>query len=410
MREQISQLSSEIADLNIINPDKYDGTDSQKLQECLNLATANRGGIITLNRTYTLTENVYVDMESGESNQIVIQGEGKNAGINFGGFCFSSRRAELGLEYRGGGVLFSNVNLTGTNIGFDCDQLARLRFESCSISGFKHLLYSTTYIQSCYFVNSQIRRTSDAVIKCVKSDTLSNGGGCPDLRINNCIIEWCNGLLDVYGLGGCSIVNNCIEGFLNTPIIIRERLEGVAINHNYWEVNGRVNIDLSGATACCHASISNNMFTEYKNPDVGIIHLPTRIDEGVLTITGNRVNIDEVFLYVPDNATNLTNVWAFANGGKLYDTKGLLRTATPSDLYNAIDGANVDFELSDADKAEIVDDTLAALSGEEWNFTLSDGTIFKRMIATAYSENFTQETWTFVLADGSTIKKVVGTA
>jgi hypothetical protein len=235
-----------------------------------------------------------------------------------------------------------------------------------------------------------------------------------DMHIIGCLIEWCNGLLDTYGLAGSNISGCCIEGFPSgsVPIIIRDTAIGVSINGNYFESNGSgVNIDISGATAKCQLAITDNSFSEYHNQDAGIIHLPPYISSGFATIAGNSVAVHETLLHVPDDATDLRRaVWAYANSGKVRDPNGALRATVPYDLIHAIDKANEEFELSDTDKAAIVDDTLAALSGEEWEFTMSDGSVVKRTVATAHLTNFDQETWSFVLTDGTTIEKAVAIA
>lgn len=395
--------------IGVLSPDNYAGTDTQKLQSCLDAVKTAGGGIIAINRLYTLTGDLFVELESGKIAQITFLGIGQNAGINFKTYKFTST-----TNRNNGNLLFDGMNLYGTAVGFDFDNLIRAKFSNCTISGFTNLVCSTTYIQTLHMVNCQIRRTAGAVIKSGKTtgDTSASAGTVMDMHITGCLIEWCAGLLDTYGVSGSSIIGCCIEGFSGTPIVVTGYASGMVIDGNYWEKNGNgINIDLSSMTGECQLTISNNSFSEYYNQAAGIVHLPSSIAGGILQITGNKAAAYEVLLYVPDDAIDLrTTVWAFANGGSARDPNSALKTTEPYDLVRAVAKADEVFELTDSDKEEIVNDTLAALSGEEWEFTMDDGSVVKRTVATAHLTDFNQEGWDFVLTDGTIISKVVATA
>lgn len=395
--------------IGVLSPDNYAGTDTQKLQSCLDAVKTAGGGIIAINRLYTLTGDLFVELESGKTAQIMFLGIGQNAGINFKTYKFTST-----TNRNNGNLLFDGMNLYGTAVGFDFDNLIRAKFSNCTISGFANLVCSTTYIQTLHMVNCQIRRTAGAVIKSGKTtgDTSASAGTVMDMHITGCLIEWCAGLLDTYGVSGSSIIGCCIEGFSGTPIVVTGYASGMVIDGNYWEKNGNgINIDLSSMTGECQLTISNNSFSEYYNQAAGIVHLPSSIAGGILQITGNKAAAYEVLLYVPDDAIDLrTTVWAFANGGSARDPNSALKTTEPYDLVRAVAKADEVFELTDTDKEKIVNDTLAALSGEEWEFTMDDGSVVKRTVATAHLTDFNQEGWDFVLTDGTIISKVVATA
>lgn len=395
------------ATIGIVNPDKFSGTDSQKLQSAFD-ALSTSGGIISINRAYTLTANIKVSHDSSANNNLItVKGDGQNAKIDFGAYCFQGADT---AKRSYGGIIFKDLWISGTSVGFNCTHLIRLTFDNCMIRNFQNFIYCDDCVQSIYIMGCYIRASASGITDGTIKETVKTVDLC-DLKIIGCVAEQGYSLLSVSGLmDGCSITDCCIEGYHNTPIVLGSKNRAVNISNNYFESNQGTHIDLTNATDWCAVSIYNNWFCEWNGMEtVGAIFLPASFSSGYLTIVGNQCPYaNSILLRTPDNVTDLSKVYAFANHGTTNDTKGIVKMLTPDDLNNVkVELVKGEDYWTAEDKAEMVDDVLAAMSGEEWTFTLKDGTTFKRTVATASLTEFDSETWTFTLADGSTVSKEV---
>lgn len=418
---------------NVLDPDTVtsaDGSeltdDSAKLQRCFDLLAEN-GGVITITRIYTLTTDITINHDSSSHNNLItVTGTGRTPRIDFGAYCIKgSPRTDDGSRVAYGGVIFKDLRLTGDDIGFDCSNLIRITFSNCMIRGFKYFIYApdivdgvqddsaNVYMQSMYIMGCYIRSSVDTAIKSM--------GGVYDTKIIGCVCEQGARLFSATStIDSLSITDSCIEGFSEIPIVLAENNRAVNISNNYFETNGSgSNIDASAATGSATINISNNLFCEFKaeNEYAGVVKLPTHFDNGCMTIVGNHCNYSyTVLLLIPDGATDLSKVYAFGNHGTsnvITDESGSevdvgLRMINTAQIHKAIDGPEkgVDY-WTDTDKADIVDDVLAAMSGETWTFELSDGSKIERVVATAHLTEFSSEAWSFTLEDGSIVDKEV---
>ena len=329
--EKISELSETIAEQNILSPDDLEGTDTEKLQACLD-ALATTGGVISINRPYVLTGDLRVPNESDYTRRTYIRGTGKNASIEFGTHSIAGYE-ETKKSY--GNIVLEGLLLTGTGTMINADNLMRIFVENCTIRSFEYVVYTNDYIQTLYLLNSEIRGITGCIVKSLSETTEEDDGYAFDVKIANCLTEWNKGLFDVKRAQGCSITNNCIEGYNGTPITVREGAAGLNISANYFELNG-TNIDLSAATELM-MNISDNMFSENDGTDV--ICLPAKNPAGYLSICGNWARPSSTFISVPDNATLLSNVYVFGNTGLVKDTQNALRSMVPGDIRYALEQA-----------------------------------------------------------------------
>lgn len=432
--EDRNAIVKEFATLtNVLDPDTVtsaDGSeltdDSAKIQRCFDLLAEN-GGVITVTRTYTLTADIVINHNStSHNNLITVAGTGQTPRIDFGAYRIKGGpRTDDGSRVAYGGVIFKDLRLTGDNIGFDCSNLIRLTFSNCMIRGFKYFVFApdvvddvqddsaNVYMQSMYIMGCYIRSSVDTAIKSM--------GGVYDTKIIGCVCEQGARLFSAAStIDSLSITDSCIEGFSEIPIVLAENNRAVNISNNYFETNGSgSNIDASAATGSATINISNNLFCEFKaeNEYAGVVKLPTHFDNGCMTIVGNHCNYSyTVLLLIPDGATDLSKVYAFGNHGTsniLTDSEGDpidvgLRLIDPAQIHKAINGLEkgVDYWTAE-EKAEMVDDVLAAMSGEVWTFEMSDGSVIERTVATAHLTEFSSEAWAFTMEDGSVINKEV---
>lgn len=332
-RDEFNQLQQEIVDYNVFNPDSFEGTDSEKLQACFD-ALAETGGMISINRTYILTDNIRIKHNSGSSSHIIVRGTGKVAGIDFGVYSFMGHDETMKAY---GGVVFEHLRLNGdgTNIGFNMNNLMRLFFNSCVIRRFTNFIYADKdYIQTVYINDCTIRHSTGATVKFEVNDIGDKGNvnyaTSFDVRIVGCLAEGGAGLFDVPKVVGCAILQNCIESFTATPIIVREDLYVMDISSNYFETNGEgISIDFSGLTSAASvARITCNNLIEH-SPTRGAILLPKTLTIGNLIISSNR---GSTIVEVPNNATDLSGVYYFANNGGIIDSNNKLTHIEPKDI------------------------------------------------------------------------------
>lgn len=347
--DQIMALLGETPD--ILCPDDFKGTDSEKIQACID-ALAGIGGVVTINRQYKLTADIKVNHSTGlEHSLIVFQGVGRDAEICFDAYSFvggEPPKDANGKTPKPGGLVFTDLMLSGgdgesigRSVGFRCNNLIQLRFLNCQIKYFGCFLHTSTYLQSVYIESCLIRgiRGTFAKYEYDESAKTEWPNTFFDFKIIGSVCEASNRLIDVNQLYGCAIVNSCIEGFSETPITLGENMCGVEISGNYFEYNGkntgRCNIDLSNMTGTASLTIANNYFTEpYKDPDTEeiikceIINLPIKIGRGTVTISGNCApwwSKHCTFVSVPDEAdSTLDNVIIHSNTGEIKDKNGVL--------------------------------------------------------------------------------------
>ena len=217
---------------NIIDPDKYTGTDNQKLASAITAAGYDKNSVIIIRRMYTLTDNVLLNHNHECTGKMIFLGIGDGCGFNMAQYGFRSPDTSTR-----GMISFVNLQFNATNIYFDCDYLIRLYFENCSFNGGNRVLYATRYIQSVYFHNCVIRECAKSVIASRNDGTEGSTGAIYDLHFVECTIEKCNGFIELYRGIGCSVSDCCIEALSNYVLKVSHSVNGVVFDSNYFEQN-----------------------------------------------------------------------------------------------------------------------------------------------------------------------------
>lgn len=410
-QESIAKKAAETltATAGIVNPDKFSGTDSEKLQAAFD-ALSTSGGVISINRAYTLTASIKVSHDSSANNNLItVKGDGQNAKIDFGAYCFQGADTTKSSY---GGIIFKDLWLSGTGVGFNCTHLIRLTFDNCMIRNFSNFLYSTEYLQSVYIMGCYIRVSASGLADGSVKETINATNVC-DLKIIGCVCEQGYRLISAAEImDGCSITDCCIEGYKSTPIVLGTKNRGVNICNTYFESNQGTSIDLTNATDWCGVSIRDNWFCEWNGEEVkGAIILPTGFANGCLSVVGNHCPYPErsLLLKVPDGADDLSKVYAFSNVGITNDP-AKVKMLMPDDINNM----KLEFVMGEDywtpdDREQAINEVLAMARGNEnWIFTLADGTLVERLVPVGIAEpSYTSEAWVFTLNDGSTVTKGV---
>lgn len=369
----ISKLSKEIEAQSILYPDDFEGTDSEKLQACID-SLLETGGTISINRAYTLTANVIVRNMSDYTRLITISGTGSSAAIDFGEFCIEGAEDVSAC----GNIKLCGLKLSGANIMVDATQLLRIFIDNCTITGFNHIVYSDTIIQTLYITNCIIRNLHNVAVKVsVKNIETDQMNGCAyDTKIAFNLIEWCAGLFEASSVHGCSITGNCIEGFSGTPITVRYIARAFEVKDNYFEANrGNCDIDLSHARYECVASICGNMFScEYEG--WAAIALPEYDFAGNVEVVGNSVyRSHNNLISVSADAPVYDKVYVFGNLGNISDPYGKLTVVGSADVINAVRNVGVVQSEKSGDVVSMTDASEQPMRGlKVYGKSTQDGT------------------------------------
>lgn len=303
-----------------ITPDDFEGTDTQKLQAALD-SLSESGGVICINRTYEISNDLTVSHNSNDNNVIYVIGLGGSSEINLASHSFKGHD-ENSRTY--GGVCFENVTFVGTGKAFETANLIRLTFNGCVFDGFKNILYANmqnaTALQSIYFNNCTIRSTTDYAIYMV--------GNVYDLKVSGCLVEWCHGFLSVAGNAySANIINNCIEGIIEkNAFYINGTPLPVNIVDNYFEdcSGGYVNLvditETQGLSGNINV-VSNGFYG--RSSGAKFIALPVEVYYGYMTINGNSMNpTNDYLVYVNDSTSGtraLRHLTCSSNNGVIHD-------------------------------------------------------------------------------------------
>lgn len=303
------ELTNYIKTLQILNPDDYTGGDTNRIQQCINkLANAGTGGIIIINRKYTINSNVVCNLLTDSSTAyndktfITFLGIGEHAGIEYGASSVSIKGNDNGSPY--GGLRFVNINFTqhqtGTGYGSAFTQmqgLIRTVFENCRFNGFAKV-FDCTYtgeaslkiMQNLTCINCYFSNCSDYVIDAYSLGDVRRAAYLYAVNLYGCIIEKCKGLVKGSAVSGYSVwtnvnIENCtIENCTGIPIIFGVGARGVSIKNCYFEKNdyngNHICIDMSALFGTNRENpanvrgidISDNVFIQGRSSDDYIAH------------------------------------------------------------------------------------------------------------------------------------------
>lgn len=284
--EDIHQLIEQIPMFinNVMIPDNYPGTDSEKLQKCLD-ELKDTGGVIVLNRNYTLTENIVVRQDTNDDHAIFLVGFGKTTKIEMQNFSFTGT-----INDRTGGLWFDNVSFNGTGVAFDCSMLIRMHFLNCYFTNFtrcfsagnvqgENQIFQSLYVNMCYF-----RRGTTVFY--------NDNNGIFDIHFTNNVVEQFENFFICHGqdfVALLSVTDNCIEGcgtvFEASP---NQAIDTCIFNNNYFEQN-ETYFDLSNSLFVANMSICYNFIAEQQ--DIAFVNLPSSINKpyGYMKVEGNTL-------------------------------------------------------------------------------------------------------------------------
>lgn len=334
-----------------IIPDLYTGTDTEKIQSCLD-ELKNTGGTILITRRYQLDNNLINKLRTDQTRKksISFLGIGKESTIDMGTYSFVSDLSNDDI----GGLHFINMNFEGTNIFLNSNKMIRLFFFDCRFNGFEYVIYGEGGTQSLYFTQCYFERVSEYVL-------VNATSGVWDVKFSQCICEngggFYNGDPEDNGNTDCDIIirDCCIESMTKSCIVPSSITTKFIISGCYFEAAQPIDLSRCGNGNVNGITISDNVF--FLGSDVAAIIMPIN---NASANYGIRGTIDRNVCY-PDSRT-LAKSDASYNGLIRYQfisNTGIIdvpeRYATYTPLYGEVVTTNYNEEV--ASNADVIIDS-----------------------------------------------------
>lgn len=322
-----------------IDPDCFEGTDSEKLQQAFDLLKLT-GGTIVIRRKYVIESTITVRHEYEKNNRIIVQGMGQDAQLDI-----DDLYGFQGVNSSTGGVVFRDLRIYCPNPTNTCQamlhggnqlydpNLINIIFENCWISNFRFIFYGANYVQSLWFIKCIIRGVSSSI-----SNTMISTGGYQWYNVNilNCIIEGNTSIGPIGYPEAVNIKGNCIEGnSTKTCIPVVGGSKGLNIEGNYFEAN-LCDIDLSDInTNVRNIRIAGNYF----NGSPNCIKLPStaaNVYGGTISIINNFYDGNS-YLVKGESNVHYNEVFCAFNAGNITGLPATsLRVFKPEDFFSLL--------------------------------------------------------------------------
>lgn len=339
--EQINAIGDSVSEMQsriyTMIPDDFEGTDTEKLQQCLDFFTGKPGGTIVINRPYTVTADLIIRHRSfyGANQRVTIIGQGKTAALNMQGYSFRGDSEEGVHNY--GNVCFMNLNMKGTGSLFNMDTLIRVYLINCALENFEHVFYTTGYIQSCIINDCSIRDITGTIFE-AEGGTYDNA--LIDVHLINSLVEHCTKIFDSYYISLVTVERCCIEAFHNIPFTLRGYVRCFNLTDNYFESNANgyndgdtdyhgVNVDMSAinVNSFMQVNIKDNFFSQ-KVTDTVIVMPDTSTSYGCISIRNNSAPRDLIMIKGSSTLTMpYRNIDIAGNVGQIEDPNELIYKA-----------------------------------------------------------------------------------
>ena len=294
--EQLDNIVQQIE----LNVDMFNGSDYEKLQNCINYCINHDGYYFTvkLNRLYDITGHELI-CDYGFDKIIKFTGGTivkKDNGFIFNSSANDNNRNAIRLENVS---VFGDMNVSDSNIYiYNGDKFIAPWVSNCLMKRIA-LVTSNTYLQTLRIINCEVSLTNQAFVKApwifdgrVTFNRFEHNTAPYFYFTNEDSNMWC--------VNSFIFENNLLESnsYKDGAIILNNGI-GIAINNNYFEGN-QIDINLkysADSMKVFRGSIKNNNF-------LGTKKYPINIGSGGLFTSG---------LVVEDNYTNVPNS-VFING------------------------------------------------------------------------------------------------
>lgn len=218
-----------------VDPDVFEGTDVEKLEQAMDfIGLAN--GTILIKRRYTFTRDLLIsrrgDTQSAGSSELVntrltFVGIGADAIIDCDDYSIVSATGTTSY----GMLAFKDIAFTGGEIFMNVDYIIRVNFDNCSFEKFDVCFNIPRFMQSYYFTQCTFRH-----IKCIFFASGAQAG-CTDMQLNECLIEKCYKVYNCYYAHGVTFNQCCIESNYDVCFTIYGDTRPFNVVNCYFEGN-----------------------------------------------------------------------------------------------------------------------------------------------------------------------------
>jgi hypothetical protein len=319
-----------------VDPDMFEGTDVEKLEQAMDvIGLAN--GTILIKRRYTFTRNLLIrrrgNTQSTGSSELVntrltFVGIGADAIID----CDDYSIVAINGETSYGMLAFKDIAFTGGETFMNIDHIIRCNFDNCTFEKFDVCFTIPRFMQSYYFSKCTFRQ-----IKCILFAS-GEKAGCSDVQLNSCLIERCYKVCNCYEMHGVTF-NQCdIESCYDVCFTVYGVTKSFNVVNCYFEGNNdehRTDISLPEGNGVLFdftalkgnlqsISIHDNTITATKvNPeDPTVIHYVIDVgnynaSKGFLSLKGNITSVNmQLVKYAEGRTSKFT--WITVENG-IYD-------------------------------------------------------------------------------------------
>ena len=340
-----------------LDPDMFEGSDIEKLQQAVDYVINNNYEEIILHRIYNITGgSIYIN-KSGEFPRKPIYIKSLNGGIekHDNGFVFTSNNKNVGE------LFISDMKITSTQgVGakvYDVSKLIRINSNNNYYSNIDYVFYDDSdYAQS-------IRSGYDyfTFIKCVCKIRYGY-----DIHFNNCLCEesykfFEDDEIEKHYINNNISITDCVIENIKDLAIKMNGCQSLNISNNYFELNnGYIKLGQYGASGC---NISANFFydtgdlkpcIEIEGGDNKKYTLSSNYVSGTLELVrcnNNSIKFLDLANHISDGAilsSNLKIVKSFDEYSNLQGNKGVKVNSGVKQFTYKIDyfevGANEEVE------------------------------------------------------------------
>ena len=313
---------------NSIIPDRFDGTDFEKIQKCFDYAIKNNRSIL-FNRLYDIKNNtIIINKEPNPNREPLYISAINNGGIykNYNGFIFDSKDPFVGDIFIDNTV-FKSEDGKGV-IVFNGNKLIRVHSSKNKYFNVDGIVKSTNVLQSFRFNQDNMTGGNGTLIDSVNPF---------DIVVENCLVENGNNFFNSTGTGnGCNsvrIVNSCIEN-MGGFFFKCDRVENLVIQNNYLEKNLGGHIIFNDLSRQRNVNIIGNIHIGSAESGISSL-IKWGSDVGSCISIGNRA----INLEIHDTS-NITNGYITALEGGGFNSIGTNKFINLQMSKNTINATN----------------------------------------------------------------------
>lgn len=258
LSERLEATDEEIRQSSI-NPDNFDGNDSEKLQQAIDLAIGSQETTtIRLYRMFdvTGTDSLKINLDHKIRKPLYFVGEGGGIRKDDSGYIFDSDEWKTG-DIHTTGCRFESVSGSGACV-LNGNKIFRYFDNSSTFLDIDKIIESETYIQSIYLNQPSIVGGTGYAL---------TFNAAYDIHLVQALVEHRDGLIHQTNLGGSdttvfglTITDSLVEGMTDIPFVFEGIVSSLKVDGLYLEKNKSQDFKF-GPTSYINVATFNNVMT-----------------------------------------------------------------------------------------------------------------------------------------------------